>query len=246
MKKLGILAAGAALCATAALAGTASTPVAAHKHFYVDGALGYGSAGYTKTYADAAKAEGATSVHRNSVAWLADMGYAVNDYFAVEAGYMRLPHLSYKTNMPNVAYPERSDTQYLGKTLFERRQAGFTLAAKGIYPINAQFDIFAKGGVLFNQKSVYIENQYDAGQNPGDSDNSVKARVDIAHSIKVMPFFALGADYNITPDWAANIQMVATVKQGATLTAPNSDGSENHTYRPGTFTVLAGATYHFA
>ena len=65
--------------------------------------------------------------------------------------------------------------------------------AKGIYPVNAQFDVFAKAGFA---------------RLDGKLSNSVAATKE---SSKVVPMLGLGAAYNVNEQVAVNVQALYTM-----------------------------------
>lgn len=205
-----LVGASALVASTAGFAGGPSTAVSApvdnSAGFYVNGNLGFGRYGLSSSDVNAYNAVG-FNVDRNSIAWSANVGYQFNPYIAVEAGYMQLPYARF--TVPGVSGHADLDT------------SAFTVDAKGIYPINEQFDVFAKAGLAVETQSL------------SGSTGPVVA----SHNHQVLPLFGLGVDYNINQNWAVGVQGIATLKSG---------GITNASYYPATYTALAGVTYKFS
>ena len=205
-----LVGASALVASTAGFAGgpssAVSTPVDNSAGFYVNGNLGFGRYGLTSSDVNAFNAAG-FNVDRNSIAWSANVGYQFNPYIAVEAGYMQLPYARF--TVPGATGHADIDT------------SAFTVDAKGIYPINEQFDVFAKAGLAVETQSL----------------SGSVGPVVTSNSHQVLPLFGLGVDYNINQNWAVGVQDVATLKRG-NITSTS--------YYPATYTALVGVTYKFS
>lgn len=111
---------------TAGMAATTKSTVAYSDTFFNNSAAGVyvgGDLGYTRM--DTKNVPGSD---RGSFAWDANLGYQINPYLAVEAGYLGL----YKKDHSGVK-------ETLG---------GFDLMGKAMLPVNEQVNVFAKAGVL--------------------------------------------------------------------------------------------------
>jgi hypothetical protein len=73
------------------------------------------------------------------------MGYRLNRYLALEAGYMRLGTVTYKSRATG-DYP--FDSGFLNTTL-ESQTSGFTATVLGVWPLTRNWELFARAGMLF-------------------------------------------------------------------------------------------------
>ncbi len=212
MNKVFVALAGASalVVSTAGLAGgpttAANAPVDHSAGFYVNGNAGYGHVDTPNIVDKDLK------FSRNSFAWSGNVGYQFNPYIAVEAGYMALPYTKAKSKSFDTVNLATNST-VKGKT------DAITVAAKGIYPINQQVDLFGKAGLAYLSRTAVVN----------VNGNVTSTKIKGNH---ITPLFGLGVDYNLTQNWAVNVQGVTTLKSG--------DGF------PATYTALAGLTYKFS
>ena len=162
---------------------------------YVDGNLGYGKFN--------AKNSGMPAKDLRGFAWSGDLGYQVNQYAAVEVGYTRFHDM----NGTSYGKPGKA-------TLY-----GIDLMAKGIMPINEQFNVFAKAGAM----NLYLK------ASPSGMPSVKRTRV--------VPAFGLGTAYNVT-------QNVALTLQGVTTLAMKGPNTGSYTM-PATYAAYAGMSYKF-
>ena len=80
----------------------------------------------------------------SATAWMADLGYRINTYFALEGGYVEFgtANSTYVTTSPNASYAE------------ETKVRGETLDVLGILPLGDNFTLFARGGLLHYKSDV--------------------------------------------------------------------------------------------
>lgn len=162
---------------------------------YIDGNLGYGKFN--------AKNSGIPAKELRGFTWSGDVGYQVNQYAAIEAGYTRFHDIKGTSyGVPGKA------------TLY-----GIDLMAKGIMPINEQFNVFAKAGAM----NLYLKSS------PSGMPSVKRTRV--------VPAFGLGTAYNVT-------QNVALTLQGVTTLAMKGPNSGSYTM-PATYAAYAGMSYKF-
>ena len=156
-----------------------------------------GNAGYGKVNYNASNL-GVKSSALNGFAWNANLGYQFNPYVAIESGYTHF-------NDINVG-PAKIDTY------------GVDLLAKGIYPINSQFNVFAKAGAMdIFSKAV---------------NGNVTAR-----RARVTPEFGVGTSYNMTHNLALTVQGITTLAM---------KGPHAGTFTmPATYAAYAGLSYKF-
>jgi hypothetical protein len=197
MKKLVVSFVSAAALASVsiAMAGGMDNMAAPVQHssndagFIISGNAGYGKVDYPATF-------GIPSSHLSGFAWNANLGYQFNRYVALESGYTRFHDIS----VPG------------GKITTQ----GVDLLAKGILPINSQFNVFAKAGAMDVFTSF-----------PG----SVKRS-------RITPEFGIGTGYNVTRN-------VALTLQGITTLAMKGPHAGTFT-QPATYAGYAGISYKFA
>ena len=149
----------------------------------------------------------ATTSKHKGFAWSTAIGYQFSKYLAVETGYIQFARqkVSLKGN-PN----------YDSTTL---TTDAVDLAVKGIYPISEQFSLFGKVGIAYlSHKDVETTNSMNV--------------ITTSTNHHIVPLFAAGASYNISQNWAVDLQGIVTPKSGVHYHA--------------TYTGLAGVTYKFS
>lgn len=206
MKKvvLGFVSAAALATVSMAMAGEMTSTAASDQSFDSNpaGFIVSGNLGYAKQ--DAKVVAPLTAKDLRGFAWNANAGYQFNQYLAVEAGYTRF-----------------SDVKAaLGSNKFDAQLYGIDLLAKAIYPINEQFNVFAKAGAMdMYQKGVF---------------NGVT----VTKRSRIVPEFGVGTSYNVTPHVALTLQGITTL---AMKGPQNGSG-----VMPATYTGLAGVSYKFS
>jgi OmpA-OmpF porin, OOP family len=142
---------------------------------YITGNLGYGGVDVS----DATKDSGLT--------WNAAAGYQLDRYFAMEGGYIQFAHI------------EGFDPEVGGK--FTVHPSAIYLAAKGILPLQDNFDLFAKVGAARTSISTDF------------LDGDVVVHSD---SHRIVALFGVGGDYNINQHIAITAQfLTSTVSDDA-------------------------------
>ncbi|MEI7431483.1 MAG: outer membrane beta-barrel protein [Betaproteobacteria bacterium] len=131
MKKIALIALLAATAAAPALAGD----------FYVAGSVGQSAFDVPKSRLDGLLTSAGytginTSIDKNDIAYKAQVGYQLNQYFAIEGGYIDFGKAKY------------SGTVTGGTVKADIKASGFNIAAVGILPINESFSLFGKLGVI--------------------------------------------------------------------------------------------------
>ncbi len=143
--------------------------------------------------------------NRHGFAYSADLGYQFNPYLALELGYLHVN--SFK----------------VANTHFST--AAIDLVAKGIYPINEQFNVFGKAGV--------------ARMEDDSSTTSNNVTVKTTYH-KYVPVIGAGVSYNVNDNVSVSLQDVYTFESGKFTVAGAS------TRMAATNSVLVGATYKFS
>lgn len=220
MKKVVIGFVGAVALATAGMAAAATDGMAASSSnndasgIFVSGNLGYGSIGVKKSnFNDPITNAAPTKFSNTGLAWAANLGYQFNRYFAVEAGY-----LDFGGDKVTGTYNGNSLTQ---KDTF----GGFNATLKGILPINNQFNVFAKAGMI-------DMHWHESGSNSTNILNGVGS------VSKLVPLLSIGAAYNVNSNVALTLQDAYSFK-----TKFHKDG--NPVTMPAANAILAGVSYKF-
>jgi OmpA-OmpF porin, OOP family len=203
MKKT-IIAIAAASAFVASAAAMATAPVAPRNagEFYVNGNVGYGHTALNKTDITL---DAGQHIKKNGFAWSANVGYQFNPNFAVELGYMDL--YGYKVTQDNVA------------TSVKLEGSAITAAAKVIYPVSQEFDLFGKLGFAYESSKAVVS----------DGTNSATVK---STDHPVTPLLGLGVDYNVNSNVAITVQGITTLRHNANY--------------PATYTGLVGLTYKFS
>ncbi len=208
MKKLvvGLVSAAALATLTAGMAAATNSMNANQSSnnnaagIYVSGNVGYGRVDL--------KNSDFSSSELSGFAWNVGAGYQFNSYFALEMNYNDYTTPSESANYFGI--PENLKLQTYSMDLL----------MKGIYPINDQFNVFAKAGAAYMNYEGIDSVSYDGLSQSVSSTTT-----------RIVPEFGIGAGYNVT-------QNVALTIQGLTTLA-GSNGA------PATYTGLVGASYKF-
>lgn len=164
---------------------------------FISGNLGYNSAKFDKKDFNSSS----VALKEGGFTWNVNAGYQFNQYFAVEGGYTSF-----------------ADTHATlsGVTSNKITLDGFNANAKGIYPINEQFDLFGKAGVtrLTEKQSI------------GTGNTALKST-----EKKWTPDLGVGAAYNVNDNVALTAQDIYTFKPKGSIPSTNS--------------ILAGVSYKF-
>lgn len=135
------------------------------------------------------------------------VGAGINQYAAIELGYTHYAPSTYKPSPSGL-----SNTPSI-------RENGLDLVGKGMYPIQ-NFAIFGKLGVTQISKSVSGSLQPISSSAPR-----------IAASNSIHPLIGIGASYDLTPNWVADISWTRALKGG--------NGFQNADF------MGLGISYHF-
>lgn len=181
---------------------------------FISGNLGYGSIGVKKSdFNDPITGTAPTKFNNTGLAWAANLGYQFNQYVAVEAGY-----LDFGGDKATGTISGNPVTQ---KDTF----GGFNIAVKGILPINRQFDLFGKAGLI--------------DMHWHETDSSSTSLLNGAGSTnKLVPLLGIGAAYNINSNVALTLQDVYSFKSKF-----HKDG--NPVTMPSANAILTGVSYKF-
>ncbi len=188
--------------ASIAMAGGMTSMAASSNQSSAAGVFVSGNLGYAKQ--DVKLTGGAPEKDTRGFAWNVNTGYQFNQYLALEAGYTRFSGIKIGINSANV------DTHL----------QGVDLLAKGIYPINDQFNVFAKAGAMDMFRKT-----------------TATGLGTLFHQSRIVPEFGIGTSYNLTHHVALTLQGITTL---AMKGPKNGSGT-----MPATYAGYAGVTYKF-
>lgn len=199
-----------ALIAGVAILGFSSLAVASQPGFYAGGALGWSNQDLNMS--------GATSSNKDGLGGNAFAGYQFSPYIAAELGYLYFhnAHASYTTTSGN----KHPTTTVLSAT--SKDQAADAVA-KAILPLPNGIDLYAKGGLAYDDYSLSATQTTTKG-----SKSSAISGTDTTHPIR--PVYGLGVSYNITQNVSADLGWTHVQKNSF---VPNAD------------LIGLGLTYHF-
>lgn len=152
------------------------------------GTTSIATAGAGDTYAGVSigNASPDSSGFDSAIGWKIFGGYALNDILAVEGGYVSFGEMDGPTIFSNIA------------TSIE--PTGFEIAAVGNFPINSQFSLFGKVGLLAWDTDINFSG-------PGGSASASETGTDV--------FFGLGGQFEISGNLAVRASWESyTVEDG--------------------------------
>lgn len=192
-------------CVVAALLAASITPALAGD-FYVLGSVGRSSMkDNSKSNADAVLAAAgfrniSSSLDTTDTGYKLQLGYQYNPNFAVEAGYVDLGKEKY------------SATYTGGSASATAKAAGWNIAAVGIVPLNDQFSLFGKLGLI--DAKVETSGTVSLGAASASAN---------ASATKWKPNYGIGATYNFTK----TVGMRAEYERFQKLGDSNTTGESN-------------------
>ena len=232
---VGIIVSSAAILSASALAGGVDTAAGNNgAGVYISGNMGYGYVDQDKpsipgSVSGLVNLNSSVSQELGGFGWNAAVGYQFNRYVALEGGYIQMPTIRDKVTVTatNPNFPGTSATDTVN---IKVRPNLIYLAVKGIYPINQQFDLFAKlgaartGGTGSAKSTVSVTN---------NSQTSSAVNADINGQVEhdIVPLYGLGVGYNINDNLSLSAQGLGTVSTGTV---------------PSMYQATLGLTYKFA
>jgi OmpA-OmpF porin, OOP family len=202
MKKTIIALTALSALSVSALAGAQGSSI------YINGNVGAGS----MTDIDTGKLSpipGITiTTAKEALAWSVNAGYQFGQYWAFEVGYMRIPGVKGSIDVAGVEGSSGS---------FKVFPAGFAIAAKGIYPVKPQVNVYGKVGAIFTT----TVDEDSTGTNATLPDTDATALL-----------LAAGVSYDFNENFSLSFEGDYTTASGDLLNS--------------TFFGLAGLTYKFA
>lgn len=200
MKKAIVSLVSAAALATVGMAAASNSMAASDQSFSSNpsGIFISGNAGYGQFRV--ARPANANGYNNKGFAWNGNVGYQFNKYLAIESGFTKFANV--KVNGGTTSAPVQNTY-------------GIDLLAKGILPINSQFDLFAKAGAMrLSSKTTSL-----------------------AEVNRYVPEFGIGTSYAAT-------RHVSVTVQGITTLAVKGSGT-NAITMPATYAAYAGLSYKF-
>lgn len=188
----------------------AQTAVAAERGFYMGGQVGQSSRDASRefyelfnddiqAFSSFTPTADRTSFDDTDTAFAIIGGYRLTRYLAFEAGYTRYGQVTFKSRASG-NFPLEAGTL---NTNIETQTSGFSLAAVGVLPLTRDWELFARGGVLFatNKIRLVVDAQ---GQQfipvPGDfdvtgTDDTDEKFVAIGVTRRFLEIYALRLEY---------------------------------------------------
>lgn len=164
---------------------------------------------------------GESSLDDSDTTWSIFGGYKVNQYFAVEAGYLDLGAVEYRAKA-NVLFPGFGTTTL--NSGIDVEVTGFTVAAIGSLPLGEMFDIHARLGLLFSETEVTVSISDRFGRF-SDSDSASDTDV----------FYGAGVTWHMGDSWALNLDYLLY----------KDVGNEDETGETDMDSVTLGLAYNF-
>jgi len=188
----------------------AHTATAAERGFYVGGQVGQVSKEVSRDFYELlndvvqdfssfAPTEDRTSLDDSDTAFAILAGYRLTSYLAFEASFMKLGQVTYKSRAAG-NFPLEGGTL---NTNIETETSGFSFAAIGTLPLTHEWEVFARGGVLFATNKIRIVTDA-TGQRfipvPGDFDvsgneNTTETFAAVGISRRFFEVYALRLEY---------------------------------------------------
>ena len=135
------------------------------------------------------------------VGWNFALGYRVNKYFAAELGYVDAGEASLTERYP--APPSTSPIRSDLTRSYRVHSRGPAVSLLGSLPLNAQWQVFARGGVLFAEQEIESRTSLAGGAAP------VNIRTDRDYSDEVVSLGA-GVQWAFLPRWTARLEYQRT------------------------------------
>jgi hypothetical protein len=137
---------------------------AAERGFYVGGHFGQSSKDAPRSFYELfnddiqrfvffTPTQETTSFDDTDTAYGLVIGYRLTAHFAVEGGYSNFGSVTYESRSTGT-YPQDSGTTNVN---IESETTGFTITALGVFPLSRDWELFARGGVLFADNKLSIE-----------------------------------------------------------------------------------------
>jgi len=141
----------------------AQTATAAERGFYLGGQVGQATKEVSRDFFEVfndiiqevsnfVPLEDHTSVEDTDLAFALVGGYRLNSYLAFEAGYAKYGTVTFKSRASG-NFPLEGGTL---NTNIESETSGFSLAVVGSLPLNHDWELFARGGMLFADNKIRL------------------------------------------------------------------------------------------
>jgi hypothetical protein len=187
----------------------ARTATAAELGFYVGGYFGQSSKEVPRdfyelfnddiqTFSSFTPTEAHTSFDDTDTAFAIVAGYRLTSYLAFEGGFTKFGQVTFKSRASG-NFPLEGGTL---NTTFESETSGFSLAAVGALPLTRNWELFARGGVLFATTKLRIVNDATGQQFivPADfdvsgSDDTTETFAGIGITRRIFEIYDLRLEY---------------------------------------------------
>lgn len=188
----------------------AHTATAAELGFYVGGYFGKSSKqvprGFYELFNDGIQIfsqftpiEEHSSLDGTDTAFAILAGYRLTSYLAFEGGFAKYGQVTFKSRASG-DFPLEGGTL---NTTFESETSGFSIAAVGALPLTRDWELFARGGVVFATTKLRIVNDATGQQfipAPGDfdvsgSDDTTETFAGIGISRRIFEIYDLRLEY---------------------------------------------------
>jgi OOP family OmpA-OmpF porin len=172
----------------AAIAAMASPAFADDTGVYVLGSVGssqphIGQSTFDGELGNAGATNVGSSWGNSDLGWKAQLGYQFNRNFAVEGGYIDLGKVNY-----NAAYTQ-------GAATGDYKVDGWNIAGLGIFPLDNNFSVFGKLGVVDARVTADLYGSELGGIGNGSYGDS-----------RWRPEYGIGGMYNLTKDTALRVE----------------------------------------
>src|SRR5678815_283534 len=141
----------------------AQTATAAERGFYLGGQVGQATKEVSRDFfelfndiiqevSNFVPLEDHTSLEDTDIAFAIVGGYRFNSYLAFEGSYTKYGTVTYKSRASG-NFPLEGGTL---NTNIESEVSGFSLAAVGVLPLTHDWELFARGGMLFADNKIRL------------------------------------------------------------------------------------------
>jgi hypothetical protein len=204
----------------------AHTATAAERGFYMGGQVGQASKDVSRdffelfndqiqAFSEFTPIEDRTSVEDTDTAFAILAGYRFNSYLGFEGGYTKYGQVTFKSRASG-NFPLEAGTL---NTNIESEISGFNFAAVGSLPLTYDWELFARGGVLFATNKIRLVVDANTPQFitvPGDFD--VSGSDDTTEA-----FAAIGVSRRFFENYALRLEYQRVFGAGAEATGGSSD-----------------------
>jgi len=149
----------------------------------------------------------ASSIDDKDTGYKLQLGYKFTPNWAIEGGYIDLGESNYNANFTGSVIPGGP-----GSANAEIKASGWNIAGVGTYPVNDQFSVFGKLGLI----DAKVEANIGVTAGGLSADDSVS-------STKWKTHWGVGASYNVNKQWGLRAEWERFNKLGDDDTVGESD-----------------------